>query len=88
MLTVKTNRKSAPFQVGYLLPWGKPYPFYYGTAFAFSGILYPLRRPPSLRLGYRPGTGHMGFTQLTTKELRTSEVGAYSPVGQRMSPFV
>lgn len=29
------------------------YPLDYGEAFAFSNILYPLYRPPSLRLGYR-----------------------------------
>ena len=84
-LTVKTNRKSAPFRVGYLLPCSRPYPPYYRTAFAFSGIFCPLRRPPSLRLGYRCITGRMGFTQLTTEEMRASEVGACPPVGRRMS---
>ena len=84
-LTVKTNRKSALFRVGYLLSCGKPCPPYYGAAFAFSGISYPLRHPPSLRLGYRLSTGRMGFTQLTTEETRTSEVGACPPVGLRMS---
>lgn len=84
-LSVKTNRKSAPFRVGYLRPRGRPYPPYYRATFAFSGIFYPLRRPPPLRLGYRGVTGRMGLTQLTTEEVRASEIGACPPVGRRMS---
>ena len=84
-LTVKTNRKSALFRVGYLLPCGKPCPPYYGAAFAFSGILCPLRRPPSLRSGYRHMAERIGFTQLATEEMRASEVGACPPVGLRVS---
>ncbi|MBS1252140.1 MAG: hypothetical protein MAG451_01176 [Anaerolineales bacterium] len=52
-LSVKTNRKLAPFRVGYFRPSGRPYSPYYRATFAFSGIFYPPRHPPSLRLGYR-----------------------------------
>jgi len=55
-LTVKTRRKSAPFQVGYLPALG-PYPAHYRQAFASSGILYPLHRPPPLRSGYHMPVG-------------------------------
>ena len=93
-LPVKTSRKWASFRVGYLLPSGRPYPLDCRTAFAFSGFFYPLRRPPSLRLGDRVNAGRMGLTQWATDEIRTSEVGACPPtvqytldcaVGRRMS---
>ena len=58
-----------------------PYPADYRPAFAFSGILYPLARPPSLRSGYRPKAGAMGLTQLIEMDNAHGEVGPYSPVG-------
>ena len=58
-----------------------PYPADYRPAFAFSGILYPLARPPSSRSGYHPRVGAVGFTQLIGMEMRHGEVGPYSPVG-------
>jgi len=42
-------RSLHPFGSAYV----RAYPLYYREAFAFSNILYPLHRPPSLRLGYR-----------------------------------
>ena len=43
-----------PLSRGVMLPLlgRNPYPSHYRAAFAFSVLLYPLRRPPSLRLGY------------------------------------
>lgn len=58
-----------------------PYPARYRSAFAFSGILYPLARPPSLRSGYHPQVGTVGLTQLIAMEMRRGEAGLYSPVG-------
>ena len=59
-----------------------PYPADYRPAFAFSGILYPLARPPSSRSGYRPGgAGAVGLTQLIEIEMRRGEAGLNSPVG-------
>lgn len=59
-----------------------PYPADYRPAFAFSGILYPLARPPSSRSGYRPcRAGAVGLTQLIEIEMRRGEAGLYSPVG-------
>jgi hypothetical protein len=58
-----------------------PYPADYRPAFAFSGILCLLARPPSLRSGYHPKVGAMRFTQLIGMEMRHGEVGPYSPVG-------
>ena len=58
-----------------------PYPADYRPAFAFSGILCPLARLPSLRSGYHPKVGAMGFTQLIGMEMRHGEVGPSSPVG-------
>lgn len=58
-----------------------PYPTDYRPAFAFSGILCPLARPPSLRSGYHAMVGTMGFTQLIGMEMRHGEVGPSSPVG-------
>ena len=59
-----------------------PYPADYRPAFAFSGILYPLARPPSSRSGYRPHrAGAVGLTQLIEIEMRRGEAGLYSPVG-------
>lgn len=59
-----------------------PYPADYGPAFAFSGILYPLARPPSSRSGYRPcGAGTVGLTQLIEIEMCRGEAGLNSPVG-------
>jgi hypothetical protein len=70
-----TRRKWAPFRGGHL-----PYPTDYRPAFAFSGILCPLARPPSLRSGYHPEMGTMGFTQLIEIDTCRGEVGLYSPV--------
>ena len=58
-----------------------PYPTDYRPAFAFSGILCPLARLPSLRSGYHSKVGAVGFTQLIGMEMRHGEVGPYSPVG-------
>jgi hypothetical protein len=58
-----------------------PYPADYRPAFAFSGILYPLARPPSSRSGYHPWVGAVGLTQLIEIEMRRGEAGLYSPVG-------
>ena len=58
-----------------------PYPTDYRPAFAFSGILYPLARLPSLRSGYHPrGVGAVGLTQLIGIEMRRGEAGLYDPV--------
>ena len=37
----------------WVCPGWRPYPDDYRRAFAYSGILYPLRLPPHLRLGYQ-----------------------------------
>ena len=58
-----------------------PYPADYRPAFAFSGILCPLARLPSLRSGYHSKVGAVGFTQLIGMEMRHGEVGPSSPVG-------
>jgi hypothetical protein len=59
-----------------------PYPADYRPAFAFSGILYPLARPPSSRSRYRPcRAGAVGLTQLIEIEIRRGEAGPNSPVG-------
>ena len=50
-------------------------------AYACSGFLYPLRRPPSLRLGYHESVGRVGLTQLTSEKMRMKEDGTCSPVG-------
>lgn len=70
-----TRRKSAPFRDEH---W--PYPADYRPAFAFSGILCPLARPPSSRSGYHPKMGTVGFTQLIEIDTCRGEVGLYSPV--------
>jgi hypothetical protein len=57
-----------------------PYPTDYRSAFAFSGILYPLARLPSSRLGYHPKVGAIGLTQLIGMEMRRGEAGLFSPV--------
>ena len=57
-----------------------PYPTHYRPAFAFSGILYPLTRPPSSRSGYHLAVGIVGLTQLIGIETRRGEAGLYSPV--------
>ena len=59
----------------------QPYPSHYRMAFAFSGLLYPLSLPPSLRLGYHPRVGRVGLTQLTSGKQRRQEDGTCSPVG-------
>jgi len=48
---------------------------------ASSGLLSPLRRPPSWRLGYHPRVGRGGLTQLTSEKMRMKEEGTWSPVG-------
>jgi hypothetical protein len=60
----------------------KPYPTHYRLAFAFSDFLYPLSRPPSLRLGYHRVVGPVGFTQLTSEKMQRKEDGTCSPVGR------
>jgi hypothetical protein len=71
-----------PPEVSSLSGRASPYPADYRPAFAFSGILYPLARPPSSRSGYRPcGAGAVGLTQLIEIEMRRGEAGLYSPVG-------
>jgi hypothetical protein len=60
--------------VGSLSGRASPYPTDYRPAFAFSGILYPLARLPSLRSGY------LGLTQLIGIEMRRGEAGLYGPV--------
>jgi hypothetical protein len=50
-------------------------------AFASSGLLSPLSRPPSLRLGYHPMVGLVGLTQLTSEKMRMKEDGTCRPVG-------
>jgi hypothetical protein len=71
-----------PPEVSSLSGRASPYPADYRPAFAFSGILYPLARPPSSRSGYRPcGAGAVGLTQLIEIEIRRGEAGLYSPVG-------
>jgi hypothetical protein len=71
--------------VGSPLPFGmgqslKPSPSHYRRAFAFSDFLYPLSRPPSLRLGYHRVVP-VGFTQLTSEKRRRKADGTCSPVG-------
>ena len=66
----ETSRKSAPFRGGDLRSALRPYPHYYRTAFACSGLLYPLDRLPSSRLGYRPAAGSVGLTQLIRSKTR------------------
>jgi len=67
--------------VGSLSGRALPYPTDYRPAFAFSGILYPLVRPPSLRSGYHPSrVGIMGLTQLIEIEMCRGEAGLSSPV--------
>src|SRR5438034_708260 len=48
-------------------------------AFASSGLLYPLGRPPSLRLGYHSMVGRVGLTQLTSEKMRMKEDGSGCP---------
>ena len=50
--SVKTSRKSALFRVGQSL---NPYLPHYKTAFAFSGLLYPLLYRLALRLAFPVG---------------------------------
>ena len=66
----ETSRKSAPFRGGDLRGILRPYPRHYRAAFACSGLLYPLDRPPSLRSGYRSLAGSMGLTQLIRSKTR------------------
>jgi hypothetical protein len=78
--TVKTCRKSAPFQAGYPR-----------LATALSVPLkddirvFRPRLPPApspfLTVGIPSKTGHMGFTQLVTEKMWTREVGVSGPVG-------
>ena len=69
-------------EVSTLSGWvSTPYPSHYRMAFAFSGFLYPLSLPPSLRLGYHQRVGRMGLTQLTSGKQRMQEDGTCSPVG-------
>ena len=69
-------------EVSTLSGWvSRPYPSHYRMAFAFSGLLYPLRLPPSLRLGYHQRVGRVGLTQLTSGKQRMQEDGTCSPVG-------
>ena len=58
-----------------------PYPSHYRMAFAFSGLLSPLRLPPSLRLGYHESVGRVGLPQLTSGKPRMQEDETCSPVG-------
>ncbi len=67
--------------MGSLSGRASPYPADYRPAFAFSGILYPLTRSPSLRSGYHTLLmGAVGLTQLIGIEMRCGEAGLYSPV--------
>lgn len=67
--------------MGSLSGRASPYPADYRPAFAFSGILCPLTRPPSLRSGYHPDeVGAVGLTQLIEIEMCRGEAGLYSPV--------
>jgi len=67
--------------VGSLSGRASPYPADYRPAFAFSGILYPLAHPPSLRSGYHPDeVGTVGLTQLIEIETYRGEAGLYDPV--------
>ena len=83
-----TSRKWAPFRVGSLQRsnfFRLPYRPYYRAAFAFSGLFYPLRRPPSLRLGYRlrGACGAYPVNQLRRGSLTTMTGvgGVCSPAG-------
>ncbi len=80
-----TSRKWAPFRVGSLQRsnfFRLPYPPYYRATFAFSGIFYPLRHPPSLRLGYRlrGARGAYPVNQLGRSNV-TGVGGVCSPAG-------
>lgn len=68
----ETSRKSAPFRGGDLRGTLRPYPRDYRAAFAFSGVLYPLDRPPASRSGYRPAAGSVGLPQLIRSKLRAA----------------
>jgi hypothetical protein len=59
----------------------RPSPSHDRMACACSGLLDPLRRPPSLRLGYPASVGRVGLTQLTSGKPRMQEDGTCSPVG-------
>ena len=67
--------------MGSLSGRASPYPADYRPAFAFSGILYPLTHPPSLRSGYHPEVGAVGFTQLIVLDKLHGETGLFDPVG-------
>jgi len=60
--SVKTTRKSAPFRAGVFPRLSGPYPSDYRTAFAFSGLSYPQRHQPSLRLALPPKWRRYGLT--------------------------
>ena len=66
--------------MGSLSGRASPCPADYRPAFAFSGILYPLARPPSSRSGYHPEVGAVGLTQLIEIEMCRGEAGLYDPV--------
>jgi hypothetical protein len=53
---------------GRVFPPKRPYPSHYRMAFAFSAILYPLRRFHSLRLEYRHSAERVGLTLLLSEE--------------------
>ena len=52
----------------------------------FFQTLLPATPSPFLAVGIPSVMGRIGFTQLTTEEMQTSEVGACPPVALRMSP--
>jgi len=70
---------------GWVSPLLRPYPHRYSAAFAFSGFLYPLHHPRSLRFGYHDRScrrGAHGAYPVDRRGLERLGVGAiYDPVG-------
>jgi hypothetical protein len=56
---------------GWVCPRLRPYPPYYGAAFALSVFFYPLPRPPSLRSGYHVRGEHRAYPVVSEEECGT-----------------
>ena len=81
-----TSRKWASFRVGSLKRsnfFRLPYPPYYRATFAFSGLFYPLRHGPSLRLGYRLRGARGAYP---VNQLRRGSLTTVTGVGGVCSP--
>ena len=80
-----TIRKSASFRTGYpRLAAALSVPLQ--TAFAFSGIFYPLHHPRSLRSAYRREAGCVGLTLLPDGELDQRRLRPMARWGSSPSP--